>query len=49
MPARWRKSNRGRTTRRIWRHKPGNESMRYEGKLKSGAYLIEAKGGGVSA
>lgn len=30
-------------------YKPGNESMRYEGKLKSGAYLIEAKGGGVSA
>jgi hypothetical protein len=27
-------------------YKPGGESVRYEGKLKPGAYLLEARGGG---
>jgi alpha-2-macroglobulin len=30
-------------------YKPGNEAMRLEGKLKPGAYLFEAKGGGKEA
>jgi uncharacterized protein YfaS (alpha-2-macroglobulin family) len=30
-------------------YKPGNETLRVEGKLKPGAYIIEAKGGGKSA
>lgn len=30
-------------------HKPGNDSVRLDGKLKPGAYLFEAKGGGKEA
>jgi alpha-2-macroglobulin len=30
-------------------YKPGNETVRYDGKLKPGAYLLEARGAGVSS
>ena len=30
-------------------YKPGNEALRLDGKLKPGAYLLEAKGGGKAA
>ncbi|HSH93444.1 MAG TPA: alpha-2-macroglobulin family protein [Roseimicrobium sp.] len=47
----------GREKVKSWTHdtkdkgdyKPGNESLKYEGKLPPGAYIIEAKAGGKSA
>jgi uncharacterized protein YfaS (alpha-2-macroglobulin family) len=38
-----------RDTKDAGDYKPGNEVVRLEGKLKPGAYVLEAKGGGKSA
>ena len=38
-----------RDTKDAGDYRPGSESLRYGGKLKPGAYLIEAKGGGKDA
>jgi uncharacterized protein YfaS (alpha-2-macroglobulin family) len=38
-----------RDTKDTGDYKPGNENIRLDGKLKPGAYLLEAKGGGKDA
>src|SRR5205085_11455370 len=38
-----------RNTKDAGDYKPGNETLRLEGKLKAGAYVLEAKGSGKSA